>query len=106
MACAAASAHYWTALPTKRTNCGCGRCRWRRTIASSLRTGVIQVSLTNLMTFPWIGERVATGKLELHGTLFDIRTGFDIRVGVLMMLGADGKFIPAGSGSDDRRGPI
>ena len=36
---------------------------------------VIKVSLGNLMTFPWVAERVAAGKLELHGAWFDIRTG-------------------------------
>ena len=47
---------------------------------------VIKVSLANLMTFPWIAERVAAGKLELHGAWFDIRTG------VLMILQPDGSF--------------
>ncbi len=36
---------------------------------------VVKVSLANLMTFPWIAERVAAGKLELHGAWFDIHTG-------------------------------
>lgn len=36
---------------------------------------VIGVSLANLMTFPWIAERVAAGKLELHGAWFAIYTG-------------------------------
>ncbi len=36
--------------------------------------GIVQ-SLNNLMTFPWIAERVATGKLELHGWYYDIRNG-------------------------------
>jgi carbonic anhydrase len=47
---------------------------------------VIKVSLTNLMTFPWIAERVAAGKLELHGAWFDIHTG------VLQTLQPDGSF--------------
>ena len=49
---------------------------------------VIKVSLANLMTFPWVAERVAAGKLELHGAWFDIRTG------VLMTLQPDGSFAP------------
>lgn len=36
--------------------------------------GIVQ-SLENLMTFPWIAERVASGKLELHGWYYDIRNG-------------------------------
>lgn len=35
----------------------------------------IALSLKNLMTFPWIRERVEAGKLELHGWYFDINAG-------------------------------
>jgi carbonic anhydrase len=49
---------------------------------------VVKVSLANLMTFPWIAERVADGKLTLHGAWFDIR------IGVLMTLQPDGTFAP------------
>lgn len=49
---------------------------------------VVKVSLTNLMTFPWISERVGAGKLQLHGAWFDIRTG------TLMILRPDGSFAP------------
>lgn len=49
---------------------------------------VIQVSLANLMTFPWIAERATAGKLRLHGAWFDIRTG------VLALLQTDGQFAP------------
>lgn len=35
----------------------------------------ILASLQNLMTFPWIGERVEQGKLTLHGWYFDIEHG-------------------------------
>lgn len=35
----------------------------------------ILVSLHNLMTFPWIRERVEQGKLALHGWYFDIEHG-------------------------------
>lgn len=35
----------------------------------------VLVSLENLITFPWIVERVAAGKLKLHGWYFDIATG-------------------------------
>jgi len=35
----------------------------------------ILVSLNNLMTFPWIRERVELGDLYLHGWYFDIQPG-------------------------------
>jgi carbonic anhydrase len=35
----------------------------------------ILVSLENLLTFPWVMERVDQGKLMLHGWLFDIEHG-------------------------------
>jgi carbonic anhydrase len=35
----------------------------------------IRQSLANLMTFPWIRERVKTGVLRLHGAYFAIATG-------------------------------
>ncbi len=48
----------------------------------------VRLSLTNLMTFPWISDAVADGGLELHGCFFDIRSG------VLERCGADGTFRP------------
>lgn len=35
----------------------------------------IGVSLQNLMTFPWVRERVEDGRLSLHGWYFDIEQG-------------------------------
>lgn len=35
----------------------------------------VKVSLRNLMTFPWIAERVAENTLVLHGWYFDLETG-------------------------------
>jgi carbonic anhydrase len=35
----------------------------------------ILVSLTNLMSFPWVRERVTNGSLFLHGWYFDIEHG-------------------------------
>jgi carbonic anhydrase len=35
----------------------------------------ILVSLENLMTFPWVKERVESGALALHGWYFDIEHG-------------------------------
>ena len=49
---------------------------------------VVKISLANLMTFPWIASRVASGKLQLHGAWFAIRTG------VLLTLRPDGSFAP------------
>jgi len=46
----------------------------------------IKLSLVNLMTFPWIAERVEAGQLRLHGAHFDIRTG------ALHLLGPSGDF--------------
>lgn len=37
--------------------------------------GAIAQTLENLMTFPWIRERVERGVLELHGWYFDIDAG-------------------------------
>lgn len=50
---------------------------------------VIKVSLQNLMTFPWIKERVQDGRLQLHGFWFSIHTG------ELLVLRSDGSFTPA-----------
>ncbi len=36
---------------------------------------VVRLSLANLMTFPWIAERVEAGSLTLAGFRFEIRTG-------------------------------
>ncbi|MDP9051091.1 MAG: hypothetical protein M3O31_10310, partial [Acidobacteriota bacterium] len=35
----------------------------------------ISLSLDNLMSFPWIRERVEAGTLALHGWYFDIDAG-------------------------------
>jgi carbonic anhydrase len=47
---------------------------------------VVKVSLANLLTFPWIADRVAKGLLRLHGAWFVIRTS------ELQMLREDGCF--------------
>lgn len=49
----------------------------------------VKLSLENLLTFPWIAERVADGRLRLHGAIFDIRYG------MLWLLRPDGSFAPA-----------
>ena len=35
----------------------------------------IMLSLENLLTFPWIKQRVEDGQLELHGWYFNLQTG-------------------------------
>ena len=50
----------------------------------------IKLSLGNLMTFPWIAERVGAGQLRLHGAWFAIHSG------VLQVLQPDGTFAAAG----------
>ncbi|HER26581.1 MAG TPA: carbonic anhydrase [Rhodospirillales bacterium] len=35
----------------------------------------VKVSLGNLLTFPWISERIEEGRLQLHGWLFDLDVG-------------------------------
>jgi carbonic anhydrase len=42
---------------------------------------VVRLSLANLLTFPWIAETVATGRLTLQGYLFDVHTGVLASVG-------------------------
>ena len=48
----------------------------------------IRYSLDNLLTFPWIAERVSDGRLALTGAIFDIRSG------MLAKLQSDGEFKP------------
>ena len=36
---------------------------------------VVRLSLVNLLTFPWIAEASAVGRLALQGYLFDVHTG-------------------------------
>ena len=49
---------------------------------------VIKISLKNLMTFPWIAQRVAAEKLALYGVWFDVARG------ELLLLQGDGSFAP------------
>ena len=41
---------------------------------------MVRLSLNNLMTFPWISEAVAAGRLTLYGFRFDIHTGVLLEV--------------------------
>ncbi len=42
---------------------------------------VVRLSLANLMTFPWIAEAAAAGRLVLQGYWFDVHTGVLASVG-------------------------
>jgi carbonic anhydrase len=48
----------------------------------------VRVSLDNLMSFPFVAERVLDGRLKLYGAHYSIRTG------VLTILDRDGNFRP------------
>ena len=42
--------------------------------------GLVRVSMANLMTFPWIAEAAAAGRLSVQGFMFDIHNGVLTRV--------------------------
>ena len=44
-------------------------------VLSRCEVAVVRLSLANLMTFPWLAERVRAGDLVLAGFRFEIRTG-------------------------------
>ncbi len=46
----------------------------------------VKLTLDNLLTFPWIKQRVSAGRLRLHGAHFDIRSG------ELSLFGSGGTF--------------
>jgi carbonic anhydrase len=47
---------------------------------AAAEAGVVRVSMANLMTFPWVAEAVASGRLSLQGFMFDIHNGVLSRV--------------------------
>ena len=56
----------------------------------AMELACVRVSLANLRTFPWVGDREADGRLTLHGAYFSIVDG------VLHLLDeASGEFRPA-----------
>lgn len=65
------------------------RCTPGQDIQDVCEHEAVKLSLQNLMTFPWIAERVRDGSLALHGARFDIRSG------VLEILQPDGSFAAA-----------
>ena len=54
--------------------------RRQRPILPTSRRRVVRLSMANLMTFPWIAEAVAAGRLSVQGFMFDIHTGVLTRV--------------------------
>ena len=42
---------------------------------------IVRLSLVNLLTFPWIAEAAAVGRLAVQGYLFDVHTGVLASVG-------------------------
>ena len=56
-------------------------------LQEALELEVVRLSLEHLTTFPWIAEAVDDGRLSLHGTRFDIRTG------TLWRLSPAGRFV-------------
>jgi carbonic anhydrase len=55
-----------------------------------LERAAIEQSLTNLMTFPYVRQRVEAGELDLHGAYFGVATGV-----LLLRDPSDGSFVPA-----------
>lgn len=47
----------------------------------------VKLSLDNLRSFPWIRQRMDSGRLRAHGATFDIRSG------MLSFLRGDGRFV-------------
>ncbi len=63
---------------------------------TALERANVAQSIANLRTFPWIAEREAAGRLQLHGAWFDISSG------ALMALDPDtGRFLPVGGTAAD-----
>jgi len=64
-----------------------------------LEFAAVELSLGNLMTFPWIRDRVERGTLALHGAFFGVAAGR-----LLVRDAATGEFKPAIAGHDRSAG--
>jgi carbonic anhydrase len=68
--------------------------------ARACEQAAILVSLENLMTYPWIAERVIVGAMHLHGWYFDIEKGelssYNPAHNGFEPIGADGAELPNG----------
>lgn len=58
----------------KRTCC-CGADPADPEVQRAAELEVVRRSLANLTTFPWVRERVADGRLRLHGAFFELASG-------------------------------
>ena len=63
-----------------------------------LERAAIELSLTNLMSFPYVRQRVEAGLLELHGAFFGVATGV-----LLVRDPTDGSFAPVAEPQSPRR---
>jgi carbonic anhydrase len=61
-----------------------------------LELTVVEHSLRNLMTFPYIKQRVERGELQLHGAYFGVATGL-----LFIRDPQSGEFVPCGEGPGD-----
>lgn len=61
-------------LPAMRC-CDAGRTRSREFKQRACERASIRVSLTNLLTFPFIRQRVDAGSLKLYGWYYDLENG-------------------------------
>lgn len=62
----------------------------------------ILVSLENLLTYPWIAERVANGRIQLHGWYFDMEQGSLLRYDPVRSTFDSFDAVEGASASDDR----
>jgi len=71
------SSAHGSALRVRCANACCASWRDvpRQSRLRACEHGAIAQTLENLMTFPWIRERVERSELELHGWYFDIDAG-------------------------------
>ena len=58
--------------PARDEVLGLARGKSKEELQQAVEHTSIRHSLENLMTFPWIQERVADGRLNLRGAYFDI----------------------------------
>lgn len=68
----------------------------RQTDLRRLELRVVEHSLKNLMTFPYIRQRVERGELQLHGAYFGVATGL-----LFIRDPRSGEFFPFGEGPGD-----
>ena len=67
----------WVTIARRRASgcCASLRSEPQAVQATACEQWAISLSLDNLMSFPWIRERVEAGTLALHGWYFDIDAG-------------------------------